>query len=357
MLIVDPMHNLFLGSAKYFLKSTLVDSGIIQESNYTLIQDRVNQLMVPPDIGRIPHKIFSGFSSFTADQWKNWVIYYSLIALRGLLPSDVLECWRHFVLACRILCSHQITAEQVTLGDALLLHFCKRTERIFGWQHITPNMHMHCHLRSCILDYGPLHGFWLYAFERYNGILGAMPNNNKSIEVQLMRRFLRESQALSAEYPSEYEEYFLPLISQCKSSGSLAETVSTEHFTNTSQPSVDTWSTESLMNNHIKLPKNFSRHTLNRRERDDLVNLYCKLYSVSDSSNITMPSVCMKYSHLSMYNKQLGSFRTRMASSSVVIAAWDTRLLGPCSLADETSADIVSRAARINYFCKHAVTV
>lgn len=46
-----------------------------------------------------------------------------------------------------------------------------------------------------------------YTFERYNGILGAMPNNNKSIEVQLMRRFLRETQSLSAEYPSEF---FLP---------------------------------------------------------------------------------------------------------------------------------------------------
>ena len=59
------------------------------------------------------------------------------------------------------------------LGDALLLHFCRRTERIFG----TPNMHMHCHLRSYIKDYGPLHGFWCYSFERYNGILGSMPNN------------------------------------------------------------------------------------------------------------------------------------------------------------------------------------
>ena len=30
----------------------------------------------------------------------------------------------------------------------------------------------------------------LCAFERYNGILGAMPNNNRFIEIQLMTRFL-----------------------------------------------------------------------------------------------------------------------------------------------------------------------
>ena len=34
-----------------------------------------------------------------------------------------------------------------------------RAERLYGKQFITPNMHLHMHLKSCILDYGPLHGF------------------------------------------------------------------------------------------------------------------------------------------------------------------------------------------------------
>ena len=54
---------------------------------------------------------------------------------------------------------------------------------------ITPNMHLHCHLKECVLDYGPLQIFLCFPFERYNGLLGAFPNNNKSIEVQLMNRF------------------------------------------------------------------------------------------------------------------------------------------------------------------------
>ena len=33
---------------------------------------------------------------------------------------------------------------------------------------VTPNMHLHCHLKSCVLDYEPLHGFWCFSFERYN---------------------------------------------------------------------------------------------------------------------------------------------------------------------------------------------
>ena len=48
---------------------------------------------------------------------------------------------------------------------------------------------MHCHLASCIKEFGPMHSFWLFPFERYNDILESQPTNNRSIELQLMRRF------------------------------------------------------------------------------------------------------------------------------------------------------------------------
>ena len=225
MLVVDPMHNLFLGSAKHFLK-LLIEHGHISESQFDILQGRIDSFVIPSDIGRIPHKIHSGFSSFTADQWKNWVVYFSVIALRDILPGDILECWRHFVLACRVLSTKCISQDQIKLGDALLIQFCRRTERLFGTAAITPNMHMHCHLSACISDYGPLHGFWLYAFERYNGILGSMPNNNRSIEIQLMGRFLRESEVLSSSFPGgDFADDFLPLFPKHKTTGSVMETL------------------------------------------------------------------------------------------------------------------------------------
>ena len=58
------------------------------------------------------------------------------------------------------------------------------------YQQCTINMHLACHLRECILDFGPFHAFWCYAFERMNGHLGSFPTNHLNIEVQLMRRFV-----------------------------------------------------------------------------------------------------------------------------------------------------------------------
>ena len=38
--------------------------------------------------------------------------------------------------------------------------------------------------------------FWLFSFERYNGVLGDEPTNNRSIEIQMMNRFLKDNSHL-----------------------------------------------------------------------------------------------------------------------------------------------------------------
>ena len=155
------MHDLFLGSGKHILKDVWITLGLISDSQFDLIQDRTDRIICPPDIGRIPNKIKSGFSSFTADQYKNWIVYFSLLSLRDILFGSDLECWRHFMLACRYLCSREITLDQIKIVDTLLLQFCKRIERMYGKEIITPNMHLHAHLYECLLDYGPSHVTWL----------------------------------------------------------------------------------------------------------------------------------------------------------------------------------------------------
>ena len=281
MLVIDPMHNLFLGSAKHFMKSIFIGRGLLLDRDFDCIQNRIDSFTVPSDFGRIPLKIKSGFSSFTADQWKNWSIYFSIIVLRDILSEEDLECWRHFVLACRVLTRHQISMEQVKLGDALLLAFCRKTEILFGKSSITPNMHLHCHLRACMEDYGPLHSFWLYAFERYNGMLGSMPNNKRSIEIQLTKRFLREIQTHNAELPQEFSDQFLPLLPLSNALGSLADTlVPPVQVVPVSDEDHDTFWSVNSSTHIIVAPKYYSRKTLNANQKCHLVKLYSELYDL-----------------------------------------------------------------------------
>lgn len=175
-----------------------MEQNYLNNSHFLSIQEFIDGILVPSDIGRIPSKIASGFSGFTADQFKNWIMIYSIPALFNILRPEQLECWRHFVLACRILCKQCLSRNDIELAECLLLRFCTKVECFYGKHVITPNMHLHGHIKEMLLDYGPSQELWLFSYERYNGILGNQPNNNKVIEPQLMQRFIRDSYCFSA---------------------------------------------------------------------------------------------------------------------------------------------------------------
>ncbi len=189
MCVVDPMHNLLLGTSKHMI-SVWKSSRILQEGDFDTIQERVNSFTSPNDMGRMPLKIASGFAGFTAEQWKNWTIYFSLYALHGVLPRQHYQCWQFFVKACFYYCRRTITSSEMAEADKLLMEFYGQVVTLYGDEACNPNLHLHGHLHECIKDYGPVYSFWLFSFERMNGILGSYHTNSRNISIQLMRRFL-----------------------------------------------------------------------------------------------------------------------------------------------------------------------
>ena len=188
--VIDPMHNLFLGTGKHVMEIWLNDPNILSKQSVMIIEETVQKFVVPEGIGRLPNKITAHFGGFTADQWRNWIIIYSSVLLRNVLEKDHWDCWIMFVKAVKLFCGRIVKLSDVARADSLMQQFCVQFERLYGEKACTVNMHLHLHLYQSILDYGPTYGFWLYAFERYNGILGSYHTNNNAIESQIMRKFL-----------------------------------------------------------------------------------------------------------------------------------------------------------------------
>ena len=184
------MHNLLLVTSKNIVK-LWINRKILKPQDLETIEARSKLLSFPYDVGRIPCKIASSFSGFMADQWRIWTTVISPIVLTGILPVDDHNCWLLFVNACLLLITRIITKDSVKEADQYLVLFCKKFQRLYGNAHCTPNMHLHLHLKYCLLDYGPVHGFWCFPFERFYGILGVYPTNNLNVEVQMMNRFIR----------------------------------------------------------------------------------------------------------------------------------------------------------------------
>lgn len=194
--VVDPMHNLFEGTAHHFMK-TILKSDLLTDDAMKIVEERALAIQPPSDVGRLPLKVASKFAGFKADQWRNWIIIFSEIALIGLIPQPYYNCWQKFVKACKLICSRAITPAIITEADELLKEFCKESCQLFGNLFCTLNMHKHLHLKQCMLDFGPIYGFWCFPFERFNGKLGSIHTNNKSIELQIARKFLRDQTVMS----------------------------------------------------------------------------------------------------------------------------------------------------------------
>ena len=205
---IDPMHNLFLGTAKHVFKHW-TKNNFLTKKDLKVLEERIHMLDVGTGIGRLPHRIASNYGSYTASQWKNWTLLYSMYCLKGLLPEIHIKCWQTFVLACQYLSSPVLTK-----ADMLFIKFGERFERLYGKKAVTPNMHLHCHLKECILDCGPVHAFWCFSFERFNGILGGMQVNGRSVELQLMRKLLAGRFIWDVEFPKEFHDTFIPFFAQ-----------------------------------------------------------------------------------------------------------------------------------------------
>jgi len=166
-IVIDPMHNLYLGTAKRMMKEwTSSEQPLISIHDLKKIQSIVDATPPPSDIGRIPLKIASRFAGFSADQWKSWCLIYSTLSLRDILPR---QYWQSFVDCLSLWGQTIITREEIETGDLAIRDFLAKVKSVWGPEIATPNMHMHLHIKDCLLDYGPLYSFWCFPFERLNG--------------------------------------------------------------------------------------------------------------------------------------------------------------------------------------------
>ena len=204
-LVIDPMHCLFLGIAHWIVKRLWIDGGKLVKSDLEEMEKRAKAIKVPSDLGRIPYKIATGegFSGFTADQWKNFILIYAIPLMWDLLEDFDREILNNFVGACSLLVCRIIDGQEA----------------------ITLNIHLSLHLAECCRDYGPLYSFWCYSFERMNGVLGSYPNSKRQIEPELLRIVMQGwklDDLISSQSDNIKLSEALELVKSRQTTGSLA---------------------------------------------------------------------------------------------------------------------------------------
>ena len=170
------MHCLFLGIAQTIIKKLWIDGNKITKHDLEKMEKRAKTIKIPTDLGRIPNKIATGegFSGFTADQWKTFILIYAIPLIWDLLTEPDRKILGNFVRTCSLLVYQIIDYNVLNEAHEHLLKVFKLIEENYGPERITPNLHLCLHIADCCWDYGPLYSFWCFSFERMNGILGRL---------------------------------------------------------------------------------------------------------------------------------------------------------------------------------------
>ena len=224
--VVDPMHNLFLGTAKRMVelwqRLTNPDTGdyFLTPAHFHEMKLQLDGMDLPPGYELSARKIGQRCAFMTAAEWRVFTLVSPLL-LKGRLPRSHLDIWLLFVDANRILARPSIHVSEVQQAHNLLRAFCLAVSEMYGDQEITPNMHTHLHLATTILDFGPVHSYWLFSFERYNGIVKSIATNHKDrfentfmqtfLEMTFAEAFISNSGLDTANYP-EVIDVFKKLV-------------------------------------------------------------------------------------------------------------------------------------------------
>ena len=225
-MIIDPMHGIFMGVTKKMTKLWL--SPKLKENQWNIaahistIDQNFAKVKVPHDFGRKPRNLEKNMNSFKgnlivllsfliaflmffwfffpAEEWRNWLLYFSLPMITEWLPQTYKSHWKDFVELMWILCNSEIDLNVLDQGLSFSLYiwwysiinlsFSIKAERklknwiykyqnMYGKVHMTINIHNLNHFVDYLRMFGPIHSFSCFPFEDMMGFIKRRVHSTK----------------------------------------------------------------------------------------------------------------------------------------------------------------------------------
>lgn len=185
--IPEFMHSVLLGVVKQFLNVWFTKKGewqikkMIKEIDEFLLSIRPLQ-----DFARMPRTLCQ-YNLFKATELYNWLLYYSLPTLNGIMPEKYLQHWMLLVIAVYNLLGHNIKiSTQVQESEELLQLFVKEISSIYSNRELSYNTHQLLHLGLVVRRWGPLWATSAFAFENQNGLIAKSVHGTRNLKIEII---------------------------------------------------------------------------------------------------------------------------------------------------------------------------
>lgn len=191
---LDYMHACLLGVARALANLWFESSNHTQPFYIGLqineVDKRLKALKPPSNISRL-HRPISDRCHWKANEWRNWVLFYSLPCLKSVLPPKYFNHFALFVTCIFFFLKDSITHHELDEYNELMQQFVQEYETLYGEINMTINVHLLSHLGMHISLWGPLWVYSAFTFESGNGTLVNLVKGTRGVASQIVLKYLQ----------------------------------------------------------------------------------------------------------------------------------------------------------------------
>ncbi|OSD03010.1 hypothetical protein PYCCODRAFT_1366505 [Trametes coccinea BRFM310] len=162
---------------------------ILDDATITELRQDIVRTVLPSWLERPPRNFGStSHGKLKADHWRTICTISMVVTLVRLWGSStastrenaLLENFVHLVSAVELATKRSVNQERIDKFDDHMSKYLAGIQDLYHWHHLVPNHHISLHLKEFLELFGPVHAWWAYPFERFNGLLQGLNTNNKS---------------------------------------------------------------------------------------------------------------------------------------------------------------------------------
>lgn len=191
--VVDYMHCVLLGCVRQFLdmwlNSKYHDMPWYVGTKITVLDAKLLKLKPPCDVKRTPRSLKRA-QTWKASECYNWLLYYSVSVLSGVLPGNFLKHWLLLIDGVFYLLRVCLTDVGIEGANRKLSKFVEITATLYGKEHVVYNVHQLTHLAESVMRCGPLWATSAFPFEGHNQNLLKLFSGTNYIMSQIAHSFV-----------------------------------------------------------------------------------------------------------------------------------------------------------------------
>lgn len=208
----DDLHQDHEGSAADLTELLLTtrDARAVPNMTYEALVQAIDARLLtiksPSRISRKPRSIQKR-GSYNGSEWRNWLLFYSVPCLLGLIKPEYLDILASLSHACYLLSQDAIEPGDINSAERLLLRVARRFEITFGVEKLKYNLHVTTkHKVRSVRNLGSPMAYSTYNFESLNRHMNARVTSPKGAAMQILKRVFLQMTVYASQFDQRLSE-------------------------------------------------------------------------------------------------------------------------------------------------------